>query len=154
VAATVTKLESQRGRQQPSTAGGPTVRAAIDTFLDSPNVRATPNTLRAYTSVLDRVGEEIGTRRRLAEVLDDEIAGALTELWGDAKPATWNRLGQRDHGQDRAQEPAVGTALRQARPRRPRSHRNAIEPPPVRLTLPASRVPAKSPAQPGMNTLV
>jgi hypothetical protein len=34
------------------------VRAATDTFLDSPNVRATPNTLRAYTSVLDRVGEE------------------------------------------------------------------------------------------------
>jgi hypothetical protein len=59
--------------------------------MDSPDVRANPNTLRAYASVLDRVGEETGTRRRLAEVLDDEIAGALTELWGDAKPATWNR---------------------------------------------------------------
>ena len=90
MAATVTKLEAQRGRQ-PSTAGGPTVRAAIDGFLDSPNVGANPNTLRAYASVLDRVGEEIDTRRRLAEIPDDEIAGALTGLWGDAKPATWNR---------------------------------------------------------------
>jgi hypothetical protein len=91
VAATVTELDAQRGRQRPAEAGGPTVRAAIDTFLDSPDVKASPNTLRAYTSVLDRVGEETGSRRRLAEVIDDEIASALTGLWGDAKPATWNR---------------------------------------------------------------
>jgi hypothetical protein len=91
VAATVTNLETQRGRQQSAKAGGPTVRAAIDGFLDSPNVKANPNTLRAYTSVLDRVGEEIGFRRKLATVHDDEIANALTELWGAAKPATWNR---------------------------------------------------------------
>jgi integrase len=91
VAATVANLEVRRGEQGPAEAGGPTVRTAIDTFLDSPDVRANPNTLRAYTSVLDRVGEEIGTRRRLAEVPDDEIAAALTTLWGDAKPATWNR---------------------------------------------------------------
>ena len=88
MAATAAKLDAQRGRQQPAKAGGPTVRAAIDAFLDSPDVRANPNTLRAYTSVLDRVGEEIDTRRRLAEVLDDEIADALTTLWGNAKPAT------------------------------------------------------------------
>jgi hypothetical protein len=56
VAATVTKLETQRGRQQPAEAGGPAVRAAIDGFLDSPDVRANPNTLRAYTSVLDHAG--------------------------------------------------------------------------------------------------
>lgn len=91
MAATAAKLETRRGRQRPAESGGPTVRAAIDGFLDSPDVRATPNTLRAYTSVLDRVGEEIDSRRRLAEVLDDEIAGALTGLWGEAKPATWNR---------------------------------------------------------------
>jgi hypothetical protein len=219
VAATVTKLEIPRGRQRPAKAGGPTVRAAIDGFLHSPNVKANPNTLRAYTSVLDRVGEEVDSRRKLAGVHDDEIADALTELWGDAKPATWNRnraavgswlawcdrlitgrergplflsehrprpyrlattdsrdicpetgrvrlgynrarvllaryadgtapapplrrhpprrgqrLRQRHHGQDRAQEPAVGAALRQARPcGRPRSHRNAIEPAPRRL---------------------
>ncbi len=91
MAATVTKLETQRGRQRPAKAGGPTVRAAVDGFLDSPDVKANPNTLRAYTSVLDRAGEEIDSRRKLAEVHDDEIADALTELWGDAKPATWNR---------------------------------------------------------------
>ena len=91
MAATVAKLDARRGGQRPAETGGPTVRAAIDTFLDSPDVRANPNTLRAYTSVLDRVGGEIGTSRRLAEVLDDEIASALTGLWGGAKPATWNR---------------------------------------------------------------
>ncbi len=91
MAATVAKLDAQRGRQRPAEAGGPTVRGAIDGFLDSPDVRANPNTLRAYTSVLDRVGEEIDARRRLAEVSDDEIADALTGPWGGAKPATWNR---------------------------------------------------------------
>jgi site-specific recombinase XerD len=91
VAATVTKLETLRGRQRSAKVGGPTVRAAIDGFLDSPNVKANPNTLRAYSGVLDRVDEEIDSRRKLAEVHDDEIADALTELWGDAKPATWNR---------------------------------------------------------------
>src|SRR6202042_230973 len=72
------KLADRRGGQRPAEAMGPTVRAAIDSYLDSPDVRANPNTLRAYTSVLDRVGEGIGTRRRLAEVLDHEIASALT----------------------------------------------------------------------------
>ena len=81
MAATVAKLDAQRGRR-PAEAGGPTVRTAIDSFLDSPDVRANPNTLRAYTSVLDRVGEEVGSRRRLAEVADDEVADALTGLWG------------------------------------------------------------------------
>jgi hypothetical protein len=56
VTATVVKLDARRGRQRPAEAGGPTVRAAIDSFLDSPDVRANPNTLRAYASVLDRVG--------------------------------------------------------------------------------------------------
>ena len=91
MAATVAKLYARRGRRRPAEAGGPTVRAASDGFLDAPDVRANQNTLRAYTSVLDRVGEEIGASRRLAEVPGDEIAGALTTLWGGAKPATWNR---------------------------------------------------------------
>jgi hypothetical protein len=33
VAATVAKLDARRGGQRPAEAGGPTVRAAIDTFL-------------------------------------------------------------------------------------------------------------------------
>ena len=53
MAVTVAKLGARRGRHQSAEAGGPTVRAAIDTFLDSPDVRANPNTLRAYTSVLE-----------------------------------------------------------------------------------------------------
>jgi integrase len=89
MAATVTKLETRPSGT--GGAGGPTVRAAIDTFLDSPKVKGNPNTLRAYTGVLDRTAGVIGAARKLAGIEDYEIADALTELWGDAKPATWNR---------------------------------------------------------------
>ena len=41
--------------------GGPTMRAAIDAFLDTPKVKKTPNTLRAYTNVLDRTAEQVGS---------------------------------------------------------------------------------------------
>jgi integrase len=89
VAATVTKLETRRRRT--GTASGPTVRASIDAFLDSPKVKGNPNTLRAYTNVLDRTAEQVGPGCKLAAVADTEIGNALTELWGKAKPATWNR---------------------------------------------------------------
>lgn len=93
MAATVTKLETRRSenKQRPAKAGGPTVRAAIDAFLDSPKGKQNANTLRAYTNVLDRVAEQVGPGRRLAEVGDDEVGDALAGLWGDAQPATWNR---------------------------------------------------------------
>ncbi|GAA2124873.1 hypothetical protein [Actinomadura napierensis] len=32
----------------------------------------------------------LGGGRPLAEVADAEIGAALAELWGEAKPATWN----------------------------------------------------------------
>ncbi|GGM80646.1 hypothetical protein GCM10012275_59130 [Longimycelium tulufanense] len=48
--ATVAKFETRHGRTEK--AGGPTVRAAIDAFLDSPKAKGNPNTLRAYTGVL------------------------------------------------------------------------------------------------------
>lgn len=89
MAATIMKLETRQPRS--GKAAGPTVRAAIDAFLDSPKVKGNPNTLRAYTNVLDRTAGVIGTDRTLAGVADGEIADALTELWGHAKPATWNR---------------------------------------------------------------
>lgn len=69
-------------------ASGPTVRAAIDTFLDTPKVKGNPNTLRAYTSVLDRTADQLDPDRALADVADCEIGDTLTELWSDAKPAT------------------------------------------------------------------
>jgi site-specific recombinase XerD len=87
--ATVTKLETRRRRS--GTAGRPTVRASIDSFLDSPQIKGNANTLRAYTNVLDRAAEMIGASRELAGVHDAEIADALTKLWAGAKPATWNR---------------------------------------------------------------
>ena len=55
MAATVTKLEIRR--RGTGKAGGPTMRAAIDAFLDTPKVMGSPNTLRAYTNVLDRTAE-------------------------------------------------------------------------------------------------
>jgi integrase len=89
--ATVTKLETRRNEKRPAKPGGPTVRASIDAFLDTPKVKKNPNTLRAYTNVLDRAAEQIGADRKLAGVDDADIGDALTELWGGAKPATWNR---------------------------------------------------------------
>jgi hypothetical protein len=89
VPATVTKLETRR--RGTGKGDGPTMRAAIDAFLDTPKVKDTPNTLRAYTNVLDRTAEQVGPGRKLADVDDTEIGDALTELWGKAKPATWNR---------------------------------------------------------------
>jgi integrase len=89
MAATVTKLESRR--RGAGRVGGLTVRAAIDAFLDTPKSKDNPNTLRAYTNGLDRVADQLDPDRALADVEDSEIGDALTELWGDAKPATWNR---------------------------------------------------------------
>jgi hypothetical protein len=40
------------------------MRAAIDAFLDTPKVKSTPNTLRAYTNVLDRTAEQVGVMPR------------------------------------------------------------------------------------------
>lgn len=72
-------------------AGGPTVRAAIDDFLDTPKIKSNANTLRAYAGVLDRVADQLDADRALAAVANAEIGHVLTALWGEAKPATWNR---------------------------------------------------------------
>jgi integrase len=90
---TVTTRETRRGGNEPkpAKAGGPTVRTAIDAFLDTSKAKKNPNTLRAYIGVLDRLGEHIGSGRKLADVDDPDIGNALTELGGGAKPATWNR---------------------------------------------------------------
>lgn len=91
MAATVTKLENRSRKPGAGAAGGPTVRASIDAFLDSPKIQGNPNTLRAYTNVLDGTGEQIGPDRALAGVDDDEIGEALATLWSKAAPSTWNR---------------------------------------------------------------
>ncbi len=89
MAVAVTKLQTQRAPngQPREKSDGPTVRAAIDSFLDSPNVRANPNTLRAYTRVVVIYGRdfslspepEIGWRavqRRSARLVAGRPAGA------------------------------------------------------------------------------
>lgn len=89
-AAPVTDLRSRR--PGPARRGsGPTVRRAVDAFLDSPKIAGNANTFRAYTGVLDRTAAELGPGRQLDDVGDDEIEATLTALWGSAAAATWNR---------------------------------------------------------------
>jgi hypothetical protein len=73
-------------RDQPSV----TVRSAVDRFLSSARC-ANPSTRRAYASALDRLAADLGPDRLLATVAGEELAAALQRLWGDSKPATWNR---------------------------------------------------------------
>ncbi|GAA2168022.1 tyrosine-type recombinase/integrase [Actinomadura napierensis] len=67
-----------------------TLSAVADEFLSTHRV-ANPNTHRAYAGAIDRTVALLGGARPLAEVADAEIGAALAELWGEAKPATWNR---------------------------------------------------------------
>lgn len=67
------------------------VRDAADAFLAAPRGSGSPNTRRAYTDVLHRLADTLGPDRALADIGDDEIAAALTALWRDAAPSTWNR---------------------------------------------------------------
>jgi hypothetical protein len=67
--------------------GGPTVRAAIDAFLDTPGIKNTPNTLRAYTGVLDRTATVIGADRTLAGVATMVTACGCTSS-ATARPPT------------------------------------------------------------------
>lgn len=67
-----------------------TIRVAVDRFLGSARCR-NPNTRRAYTGVLDRLAGHLDPGRELAATSGQDIAGAMTVLWGGAKPATWNR---------------------------------------------------------------
>ncbi|MBF6302742.1 hypothetical protein IU459_35195 [Nocardia amamiensis] len=64
---------------------------AIVAFLDAPKLKSNPNTLHAYAGVLDRTADQLDADRNWADVADVEIGDALTELWGETMPATWNR---------------------------------------------------------------
>ncbi|WP_369167349.1 tyrosine-type recombinase/integrase [Streptomyces sp. R28] len=64
-----------------------TVRAAADVFLDSLD---NANTLRSYGIGVGKTAEHLGEARPLATVADDEIGGALEQLWGEAAVNTWN----------------------------------------------------------------
>jgi integrase len=91
---TVTKLKTRRrvrGAGQPVHPPSWPFQLRWIAFLSSPKIKGNANTLRAYTGVLDRAAEAIGPDRALADVADTEVGDVLTELWGKAKPATWNR---------------------------------------------------------------
>lgn len=88
MAATVTALRPSTGNQQ----HGPVlVIHAIEEFLASPRCNESANTRRAYTDVLHRLAELVGAHRPLAEVDDAEIGAAITSLWRNSAPTTWNR---------------------------------------------------------------
>lgn len=64
-----------------------TVRSAADAFLDSLD---NANTLQSYGIGVGKTAEHLGEVRPLASVADDEIGGALEQLWGEAAVNTWN----------------------------------------------------------------
>src|SRR5664280_1204728 len=80
MAASAARLEQRQ--HATGTAGGLTVRAAVDAFLDSPKINRSPHTRRAYANVLDRTADVLGAERDLAGVSDAELGEALTRLWG------------------------------------------------------------------------
>src|SRR5664280_876846 len=89
MAASAARLEQRQ--HATGTAGGLTVRAAVDAFLDSPKINRSPHTCRAYANVLDRTADVLGAERDLAGVSDAELGEALTRLWGGCAESTWNR---------------------------------------------------------------
>src|SRR5664280_2336647 len=76
MAASAARLEQRQ--HATGTAGGLTVRAAVDAFLDSPKINRSPHTRRAYANVLDRTADVLGAERDLAGVSDAELGEALT----------------------------------------------------------------------------
>lgn len=88
MAATVTALRPLTDHQQ---RGPVLVIDAAVMFLATPRCNESTNTQRAYSDVLHRVAELLGAYRALVDVDDDEIGAAITKLWANSAPTTWNR---------------------------------------------------------------
>jgi len=65
-----------------------TLRAAVDAFLAKPRSQRTQ---RTYARTLDHLIQAVGPERPLAGLSSDELAEAVTALWGSLAPRTWNR---------------------------------------------------------------
>jgi integrase len=65
------------------------LRETVDAFLSSKRCR-NANTRRSYGAALDKLVDALGPERRSADVFDDELDSAFTELWSEAAPAGWN----------------------------------------------------------------
>ena len=70
------------------TGAGRTFGNAVDAFLSVPRP---DTTARTYAGTLERLAARLGRNRSLADVTEDELAGAAGELWGQLAPRTWNR---------------------------------------------------------------
>src|SRR5258708_2378627 len=62
--------------------------AAVDAFLAQPRPATTA---RTYARTLDQLARQLGRDRPLAGVGDQELAEAVSGLWGGLAPRTWNR---------------------------------------------------------------
>ena len=67
-----------------------TIRTAVDGVLSSARC-ANRNTRRSYGDVLDKLADQLGAERRLADIGQDELAEAMQTLWAPAAPSTWNQ---------------------------------------------------------------
>ena len=65
-----------------------TFRAAVDAFLAKPRSQRTQ---RTYARTLNQLIQAVGPERPLAGLSSDELAEAVTALWGGLAPRTWNR---------------------------------------------------------------
>jgi integrase len=65
-----------------------TLRAAVDAFLAKP---CSQRTHRTYARTLNHLIQAVGPERPLAGLSSDELAEAVTALWGSLAPRTWNR---------------------------------------------------------------
>jgi hypothetical protein len=68
---------------------GPTVEQAVAAYLEA--AALAPNSDRSYRQTLGRLTRELAGEAALAALTGDELTGALTSVWGDAAPATWNQ---------------------------------------------------------------
>jgi hypothetical protein len=65
-----------------------TLGAAVDAFLAQPRPATTA---RTCTRTLERLAGELGRDRPLADIADEDLDGAASQLWGGLAPRTWNR---------------------------------------------------------------
>lgn len=75
-------------RAVPSASTGATWQQATDAFLRRD---LAPGSVRVYRLTLDRLGRELGSESRLADLTPQALATALHVAYPDASPSSWNR---------------------------------------------------------------
>jgi integrase len=68
--------------------GERTLGAAVDAFLSQPR---SATTARTYALTLEHLARQLGRDRPLADMGGNELDMAVSQLWGQRAPRTWNR---------------------------------------------------------------